>query len=296
MTQPIILDISEWQVPSQMNYQQLAQQVAHVIVRVQYGSAYEDKHYRTHIENFQALGVPVAVYAWVRGVNHNDMEEEARIFYERAKKYNPTFYWLDVEEQSMADMRGGVECYRHKLKELSGKKVGAYIANHLYSTFNLVTENFDAIWLPTYGANTGSYQGANPTASSSYDLHQYTSAGRLTGYAGALDLNRLSGSKPLSYFTDGASATPPSPTPNWGTAEKGIFTLNTAIHLRTEPSASAGSLAVLPAGSEVHYDAFAHQNGYVWIRQPRSDGSTAYLATGPSNGTVRTGTSWGTFR
>lgn len=294
MTQPIILDISEWQLPSLMNYQQLAQQVAHVIVRVQYGSAYEDKHYRTHIENFQALGVPVAVYAWVRGVNHNDMEEEARIFYERAKKYHPTFYWLDVEEQSMADMRGGVECYRRKLKELSGKKVGAYIANHLYSTFNLVTENFDAIWLPTYGANTGNYQGANPNATNNYDLHQYTSAARLSGYAGALDLNRLAGMKPLSYFTDGASSA--APAPGWGTKEKGIFTLNTAIHLRTEPSANAQSLTILPAGSQVHYDAFAHQNGYVWIRQPREDGSVAYLATGPSNGTVRTSDAWGTFR
>ena len=46
---PIIIDISEWQNPNQMNYDLLAKQVSGVIIRVQYGSLYLDKEFKKHI-------------------------------------------------------------------------------------------------------------------------------------------------------------------------------------------------------------------------------------------------------
>lgn len=196
---PVILDISEWQTPATINYDKMAKALDGVIVRIQYGSNYVDKHYKTHISEFQKRGIPVAVYAWVRGSSLSDMEKEATDFYKRAKAYNPTFWWLDVEEKSMNDMRTGVEKYRAKLKALGAKKVGAYIANHLYVGFNLDTAKFDGIWIPTYGANNGQYNGSNPTATSNYDIHQYTSNGKLNGYSGPLDLNRIV-KKGFDYF------------------------------------------------------------------------------------------------
>lgn len=195
-----IIDISEWQVPGAINYDVLASQVDHVIVRVQYGSNYEDKHYKTHITELQKRGVPVAVYAWIRGVSIADMEQEATIFYNRAKQINPTFWWLDVEEQSMGDMRAGANAFRNKLKALGAGKIGAYIANHLYSQFNVEVANFDAVWIPAYGKDTGAFNGTIPDHQC--DLHQYTQNGRLNGYSGSLDMNRLTGTKPLSYFTN----------------------------------------------------------------------------------------------
>lgn len=196
---PVILDISEWQTPATINYDKMAKALDGVIVRIQYGSNYVDKHYKTHIAEFQKRGIPVAVYAWVRGSSLSDMEKEATDFYNRAKAYNPTFWWLDVEEKSMNDMRAGIEKYRAKLKALGAKKVGAYIANHLYAGFNLDTAKFDGIWIPTYGANNGQYNGSNPTATSNYDIHQYTSNGKLNGYSGPLDLNRIV-KKGFDYF------------------------------------------------------------------------------------------------
>lgn len=196
---PIIVDISEWQTPATINYDKMAKALDGVIVRIQYGSNYVDKHYKTHIAEFQKRGIPVAVYAWVRGSSNSDMEKEAADFYNRAKAYNPTFWWLDVEEKSMNDMRTGIEKYRAKLKDLGAKKVGAYIANHLYAGFNLDTAKFDGIWIPTYGANNGQYNGSNPTATSNYDIHQYTSNGKLNGYSGPLDLNRIV-KKGFDYF------------------------------------------------------------------------------------------------
>ena len=231
---PIILDISEWQPPVSINYDQLAKAVDGVIVRVQYGSNYIDKHYKTHISNFQKRGVPVAVYAWVRGSSYSDMETEAKDFYNRAKAYNPTFWWLDVEEQSMGDMRGGCEKYRAKLKALGAKKVGAYVANHLFSKFNLDISKFDGLWVPTYSLNASRkenafYNGLNPTATSNYNIHQYTSVGRLDGYNGSLDLNRLAKGSFETFF-GGKAAGKPKPTPKpkpaaYSTKGKTIWTM-----------------------------------------------------------------------
>ncbi|MGM0295125.1 glycoside hydrolase family 25 protein [Enterococcus sp. AZ034] len=220
---PVILDISEWQTPNTINYDKLASAVDGVIVRIQYGSRYIDKHYKTHIAEFQKRGVPVAVYAWVRGVSNSDMEKEATDFYNRAKSYNPTFWWLDVEEKSMSDMRTGIEKYRAKLKALGAKKVGAYIANHLYAGFNLDTAKFDGIWIPTYGANNGQYNGSNPTATSNYDIHQYTSNGKLNGYSGPLDLNRIV-KKGFDYFFGTATTDSNTGSTNTGSTSKPSYT------------------------------------------------------------------------
>lgn len=210
---PLIIDISEHQLPSKIDYQQLAKSIDLAIVRVQYGSLYEDKHYRTHLENLKKLQVPINVYAWVRGINEADMMQEARDFYRRAESFQPSFWWLDIEEQSMANMVSGTEKFRQALNSLGAKKVGAYIGNHLYLQFGFTQadcQKYDGVWIPTYGQNTGFYQGVNPTATSTYDLHQYTSNGRLPGYAGPLDLSRIASNKAISYFTDGQSNVKPT--------------------------------------------------------------------------------------
>lgn len=43
----------------------------------------------------------------------------------------------------------------------------------------------------TYGSNNGQYNGLNHTVTSNYDIHQYTSNGKLSGYSGSLELNRI---------------------------------------------------------------------------------------------------------
>ncbi|SHN87470.1 glycoside hydrolase family 25 protein [Desulfitobacterium chlororespirans] len=195
-----IVDISEWQVPSAINYDTFARQLSMAIVRVQYGAGYQDKYFKTHITELQKRGVPVAVYAWVRGKTIAEMEAEATAFYTRAKEFNPTFWWLDVEEQSMADMRAGVSAYQRKLRALGAGKVGAYIAHHLYNQFNINVAEFDAVWIPHYGHNDGT---RNSKPSYPCDIHQYTDKGSLPGYNGSLDLNAIISDKDISFFTGG---------------------------------------------------------------------------------------------
>lgn len=94
------------------------------------------------------------------------MEQEASDFYNRTKEFQPEYWFLDVEEKSMKNMRAGVSAYVRKLRQSGVKKLGIYIGHHLYKSFNLK---------PAYPC----------------DIHQYTSKGRLKGYNGNLDLNRI---------------------------------------------------------------------------------------------------------
>src|SRR5690606_22945568 len=66
-----------------------------------------------------------------------------------------------------------------------------------YKQFNIDVNDFDAVGIPHYGKNNGTV-----TSRPSYpcDLHQYTDRGRVKGYDGFLDLNRLAGTKPISDF------------------------------------------------------------------------------------------------
>lgn len=218
----MIIDISHHQVPSRMNYDKLAKQVDFAIVRTQYGSKTIDRHYKTHHRELRKRGIPTAAYAWVRGVSITDMQREATDFYNRTKDLHPTFWFLDVEEKSMPNMRAGVSAYVDELRRLGAKKVGVYIAHHLYTSFNLDMSKFDAVWIPHYGKNTGKVD-SKPTYPC--DIHQYTSKGRLDGYNGNLDLNRLMNGRTIEFFTGGKTTTKTPVTAKPGKATDTVYTV-----------------------------------------------------------------------
>ncbi|KXT84343.1 glycoside hydrolase family 25 protein [Streptococcus panodentis] len=197
-----IIDISGWQLPSEINYDVLSQNISGVIVRVHSGAQAKkenaathlnglDKAYETHIKEFQKRNIPVAVYAYVAANSKKEMEKEAESFYKAASKYNPTYYWLDVEEKTMSDMNAGVEAFRAKLASLGVSNIGIYIGTYFMEEHSISTDKFTAIWIPTYGNDNGYYNAA-PSTDQDYDLHQYTSQGQLTGFSHYLDLNQLS--------------------------------------------------------------------------------------------------------
>ena len=190
-----IIDISHHQPPSKINYDVLSQQIDWVIIRTQYGLEVIDTHYKTHHNEFQKRGIPTAAYAYVLCKDSTEATEEAKRFYGLTKNFQPTFWFLDVEEAYLN--RENISIYQKSLRELGAKKVGVYVAHHLYKTLNLKIEEFDAVWIPRYGTNDGT-----PQKKPDYpcDLWQYTSKGRLEGYNGDLDLNCLTGTKPLEYF------------------------------------------------------------------------------------------------
>lgn len=125
---------------------------------------------------------------YVTGNSIENMREEARSFYKAANKYKPTFYWLDVEEYTMDDMNAGVEAFRKELETLGAKNIGIYVGTYFMEDHSINVDKFDAIWIPTYGDDSGYYNAA-PNTDLNYDLHQYTSRGYVNGFEHHLDLN-----------------------------------------------------------------------------------------------------------
>ena len=73
--------------------------------------------------------------------------------------------------------------------------------------------------------------------------------------------------------------------------EDGTFTSNTWLHLRWGAKPSSASIAVIGPGQEIKYDAWSRHDGFVYVRQPRSNGY-GYIAVR----NAYTGTPYGTFK
>ena len=200
-----IIDVSGWQLPSEIDYDTLSQNISGAIVRVYGGSQIRtnnnatdtdgiDKSFKTHIKEFQKRNVPVAVYSYAQGTSIKEMKSEAKTFYKNASPYSPTFYWVDVEEATMTDMNTGVKAFREELTKLGASHVGIYIGTYFMAEQKISVKGFDAVWIPSYGSDTGYYDAA-PQTNLDYDLHQYTSQGHLNGFGSALDLNQIAVTK-----------------------------------------------------------------------------------------------------
>lgn len=200
-----IIDVSGWQLPEEIDYDTLSHNISGAIVRVYGGSQITahnnaafttgiDKSFKKHIKEFQKRDVPVAVYSYALGRSAKEMREEARAFYKNAAPFNPTYYWIDVEEVTMKDMNKGVKVFREELKKLGAENVGLYIGTYFMAEQEISTKGFDAIWIPTYGSDSGYYEAA-PNTTLDYDLHQYTSQGYINGFNHPLDLNQIAVTK-----------------------------------------------------------------------------------------------------
>lgn len=200
-----IIDVSGWQLPEEIDYDTLSHNISGAIVRVYGGSQITahnnaafttgiDKSFKKHIKEFQKRDVPVAVYSYALGRSAKEMREEARAFYKYAAPFNPTYYWIDVEEVTMKDMNKGVKAFREELKKLGAENIGLYIGTYFMAEQEISTKGFDAIWIPTYGSDSGYYEAA-PNTTLDYDLHQYTSQGYINGFNHPLDLNQIAVTK-----------------------------------------------------------------------------------------------------
>ncbi|RST59722.1 LysM peptidoglycan-binding domain-containing protein [Siminovitchia terrae] len=193
-----IADLSHHQ--GNINWANASKELDFAILRVQDGSRVIDRQYKNYVAGAKQYGVPFGNYAFTRFVSIADARVEARDFWNRGDK-SAEFWIADVEVKTMDDMRAGAQAFIDELRRLGAKKVGLYVGHHVYKQFQADKIKADFVWIPRYGGPEPSYP---------CDLWQYTETGRLAGVAGNVDLNRLTGSKSLSYFVGGMATAPPA--------------------------------------------------------------------------------------
>lgn len=174
----------------------------------------DDTKFAAWATELKKRGFPFAVYDYVRLRSEEDAVAQADAMYAACSPYNPKIYYLDTEQ--LADgvdytaEKKYIKAYVNRLREHGVKVVGQYTGDYRWrTTYRDIESIFDTLWIANWGKNEGVYTGWTLKSAAYTDkihLHQYTSNG-YTKAAGApgiehrVDLNRLTGVKPLSWFT-----------------------------------------------------------------------------------------------
>ncbi|MGY5437681.1 GH25 family lysozyme [Lactiplantibacillus argentoratensis] len=265
-----------------------------VLVKATEGIDYTNPEFNGHAKQTLSAGKKLGVYHFIR--NDSDIKQQADYFLTVVKPYiGKAMLVLDFENTtgSTIQNQAGVGLAKQWLDyvyQKTGVRAVLYTGlscENALDWSSVVKANY-GLWIAQYN-NYNVVNGYQPR-----DLYgslknwktavmfQYTSNGRLPGWNGNLDFDVFYGDK--SAWDKYAKANINPDIPKWIKEDK-TYTLKTAVKLRTAPSTSASVIAVLPAGSTVRTDQAIIQNGYRWVRQPRS-GGYGYLATGPASNTL----------
>lgn len=269
-----------------------------VLVKATEGIDYTNPEFNGHAKQTLSAGKKLGVYHFIR--NDSDIKQQADYFLTVVKPYiGKAMLVLDFENTtgSTIQNQAGVGLAKQWLDyvyQKTGVRAVLYTGlscENALDWSSVVNANY-GLWIAQYN-NYNVVNGYQPRDLYGSLKHwktavmfQYTSTGRLPGWNGNLDFDVFYGDKSAwDKYAKATKAVKPKPAgPKW-VKEKKTYTLKTAVKLRTAPSTSASVIAVLPAGSTVRTDQAIIQDGYRWVRQPRSNGY-AYMATGPASNTL----------
>lgn len=302
----LVMDVSSHQ-PDTISFFQAAKNagVKAVIVKLTQGSAdgdaYVNPKAQAQINNARAVGLLVHGYHYARFNGNQDARNEAKWFTDHAKKFGlgpDSVLALDIEDKANAKYAtSDANAFLQAVKDAGYPKVDIYsMASWFWqgrlNAAQLIAKNK---WVANYGVSQPGVDNVG--------LWQFTSTYNIAG-------NEVDMSYDFSGFYTNASVTSESktvtdtPTPNpvavpktwvdnlgdtWH-AEDGKFISNTTLHLRWGARPSASTIAVLPAGSVIKYDAWSRGREFVYVRQPRGNGY-GYVAVR----NARTGEAYGKF-
>lgn len=307
MAREIMIDLASYQANLTANdYRAIGATKA--IVKVTESTNYVNPYIQSEVNNAAAGGVNgFAFYHFGRFTNDAGAKAEAEFFIANAKaKANVkpgTLLVLDAEINGMPT--SSVIVFLDTLRN-AGYHTGFYTYKYLLPKFDLeaIHQHCDFFWLAAYVLANGKADGKEPNfnyfPSANYvDAWQYTDNllgykvdGSITLTDNALALFNPSEVKPVQPANKPAETVWKDALGDEWHAENGTFTSTTALHLRWGAKVTATSIAVLPSGSVIKYDAWSRHNGFVWLRQPRGNGQYGYLVCRNAN----TGEPYGTFK
>ena len=298
------IDVASYQ-PASLGYFRAVKKlgIKGVVVKLTEGSAqgtnYVNPRASLQIEHAKEVGLTVSVYHFLRSISVSDAQQEAQFFVTQIKKNGLTGQVLcvvDVEADDLTHNRAAltkqVNAFTAELGVLGYPNCAIYSSTSWFAgRLNQSQLQTKTWWIASYGTKDAGM----PCAAwqySSKQLIQGTPTDISVDYFEAFTgKNNSSGIiKPIKVpisWVDSLGV-------RWY-PEKGAFTSTQAIYLRWGATTSSTQISLLPAGSIVKYDAFAHSGGYIWLRQTRGKGQFGYLASGKSKNGRRI-SSWGKFK
>lgn len=272
-----------------------------VTVKISEGTTYKDGYAASNIANGQAAGLYVNGYHFARYQTKAQAIAEADVAGQTAKAAGlPVGAVLatDVEAQQQSNLSKATntannQAFMNEIQKF-GYRPDIYTSGSWQNSVMEVKSGTG--WIASYPYNV-----TGKTWFTWAHSWQWSSSAKFRISYGGFDVSQLND----NYYTaDQKSTVKPTDKPavteqnkvankdgekttstaKW-VKESKTYTLTTPVKLRTGASTSAGVIATLPAGSTLKTDAAIIQNGYRWVRQPRS-GSYGYLATGPVGDTL----------
>ena len=207
-----VVDISEHQKPSSINYDKFAAAIDGAILRSSITTFKEDeetgeKSYYlrkdfavdTHYNNLNARNVPIGFYHYSRATNEEEATKEAYFVLDFLKGKNVSLpIFLDVEDGmrqskvSRETLSKAAETFLNILSK-NGYVTGVYSYPH-FAKNHLTKEirNRGNFWIADYdGVGFTGYKDTE------FDIWQYAHKGRVDGYSGNIDKNALYRDYPL---------------------------------------------------------------------------------------------------
>lgn len=180
-----IIDISKWQ--GNIDFKTLKPKVGLVIARASCGSDKDvkiDEYAQAMIEN----RIPFGVYCYSYAGTVEKARDEAQKMVSYVEKYQPLFYIMDAEEARVTNE--AIKAFADELHKQTKRRIGCYVAHNRYNTYkyDTVRDLFNITWIPRYGKNDGTIEGATKPAYEC-DLWQYTSTAKIDGINGSVDKN-----------------------------------------------------------------------------------------------------------
>ena len=180
--QPFGIDISKYQNPDLIDYDEIAEQVDFVILRIGFGWA-KDIHFERHYQEFTRRNVPIGGYHFPLNTR---LQEQADLVKQALDgKRIEAGLWVDVEAQYQS--RSEINAYIPLLESTLDTEAGIYTS---YSKWLEIMQNETRwasrrLWVANYGVTVPRL----PSPWKKWCVWQYSSTGRLNGYSGNLDLD-----------------------------------------------------------------------------------------------------------
>lgn len=201
-----------------------------LISKATQGTGYVDPTLGSFIKGCEENHIPYWLYTFL---NKGNEKAQAEFMVKTCKdKVGKYFmgYVLDVEQKNDA---ANVKIALDYIKTKSAKTM-IYTMYADYAKYkSVIASRGDncAWWEARYGRNNGSYSILYP-CHKGVDLHQYTSNGKCNGISGRTDLNRLTGTKNLAWFTEVSKKAEEKPSTN-GIAVDGSWGVETTKKAQT---------------------------------------------------------------